>query len=319
MTILLDNNELNGFPLLVYPSKKNAKSDELKEWMATPENDLIKLLNIHGAILFRGFDVCETGQFEAICETGTPDLVDYTGGGSPRTHIAGKIYTSTEYPPSLHIPLHCEATYFQKPPEFIWLHCVTPPLVDGETPIGDMHKVLEQLDQELITQFNEKNVCYLYNLHDGNNFGRGWRETFGTHDPKYVEKWLEEHSSSWHWSDDGSLHAEFVAPGLRRHTRSGLPTWGNQAVNWHVEHLPPKLADSIKRLYKSQLHYPKHALFGDGSFIPNEAILHIRTVLEKNEITFSWQQGDILLCDNQRIAHGRQPFKGERRILVALS
>jgi len=269
--------------------------------------------------LFRGFQICGIEQFESICEIATPGLVSYTGGGSPRTHIAGKVYTSTEYPPSLHIPLHCEATYFQEPPNYIWLHCVAPPLDGGETPIGDMHKVLKRLDPTIVEQFKEKNVRYLYNLHNGNGFGRGWRETFGTDEPKHVEKWLEKHASNWYWHEDGALHAEFLAPGLRQHPKSGLTVWGNQAVNWHIGHLPARLTNGIKRLYKSELHYPKHALYGDSSTIPDEAIAHIQSVLENSEVTFTWQQGDLLLCDNHRIAHGRRAFKGERRILVALS
>jgi alpha-ketoglutarate-dependent taurine dioxygenase len=34
---------------------------------------------------------------------------------------------------------------------------------------------------------------------------------------------------------------------------------------------------------------------------------------------FPWQKGDIISLDNMRTAHARMPFKGERRIAVAMA
>ena len=34
---------------------------------------------------------------------------------------------------------------------------------------------------------------------------------------------------------------------------------------------------------------------------------------------FPWEEGDVALYDNMRIAHGRQPFQGERLTLVAMA
>jgi hypothetical protein len=32
-----------------------------------------------------------------------------------------------------------------------------------------------------------------------------------------------------------------------------------------------------------------------------------------------WVAGDVLLIDNVLVAHGRRPFEGSRRVLVAMS
>ena len=56
----------------------------------------------------------------------------------------------------------------------------------------------------------------------------------------------------------------------------------------------------------------------DGSPIPDE---HMQTILDdyaRLEVSFPWQKGDVVLVDNVLVAHGRNPFRGKRKILVAL-
>ena len=44
----------------------------------------------------------------------------------------------------------------------------------------------------------------------------------------------------------------------------------------------------------------------------------ILRVYDELEVSFPWHRGDVLLVDNLLAAHGRNPFAGERKILVAL-
>lgn len=314
----LDHETLSGFPAVVTP-KGGRHARDLVELLTTHAESIPDLLDAHGALLFRGFDVRGAADFEPVCEAGTPGLLHYTGGGSIRSHVAGKVYTSTEYSPDQHILLHCESTYFQSPPRFIWLHCEHPPTAAGETPIGDMGRVLARLDPAVVERFAEKGVRYSYNLHDGKGFGRGWREAFGTDDRGWVESWLERQGAEYFWREDGALHMDLDAPALRTHDRTGEQVWGNQAVNWHIASLAERTVASLRRLYGGDDHLPKHATFGDGTPIADADVRHIIDVLRSQETAFPWQRGDVLLCDNQRIAHGRRPFAGERRVLVALA
>ena len=63
---------------------------------------------------------------------------------------------------------------------------------------------------------------------------------------------------------------------------------------------------------------PRNCYYGDGSPIADSAMQHILGVYDDLEVSFRWQQGDILLIDNVLTAHCRNPFVGDRRILVAL-
>lgn len=190
----------------------NESAITLSKWLTNAGDDLPDLLHKNGAILFRGFGVTSAAAFEAVCRSGTPDLTDYTGGGSPRTHVAGKVYTSTEYAADQYIPLHCEYTYFPEVPPYIWFNCEQAPESGGETPIGDMQHVRKKLDPELVNRFETRGVRYIYNLHGGNGFGRGWRESFGTDDQSAVEQWLDNIQTEYHWESDGTLHVELNSP-----------------------------------------------------------------------------------------------------------
>jgi alpha-ketoglutarate-dependent taurine dioxygenase len=41
-------------------------------------------------------------------------------------------------------------------------------------------------------------------------------------------------------------------------------------------------------------------------------------VVDKEEINVALEEGDLLLVDNFQVSHGREPWEGERRILVSM-
>jgi hypothetical protein len=63
---------------------------------------------------------------------------------------------------------------------------------------------------------------------------------------------------------------------------------------------------------------PRNATYGDGSPIPEDDLRQIRLAFDAEEVEFQWSPNDILLLDNMRVAHARNPYKGKRRILAAM-
>ncbi len=63
---------------------------------------------------------------------------------------------------------------------------------------------------------------------------------------------------------------------------------------------------------------PRNVYFGDGSPIPDEVVEEVLAVYRRLAVEFTWQEGDVILLDNMLTAHARNPFTGERRIVVAM-
>jgi alpha-ketoglutarate-dependent taurine dioxygenase len=36
-------------------------------------------------------------------------------------------------------------------------------------------------------------------------------------------------------------------------------------------------------------------------------------------VSFPWREGDVLMNDNMLVAHARNPYQGERKIVVAMA
>lgn len=56
----------------------------------------------------------------------------------------------------------------------------------------------------------------------------------------------------------------------------------------------------------------------DPPYIAVEDLQAVRQAYHARELLFQWRRNDVLLLDNILAAHGRKPFTGERRILVAM-
>src|SRR5262245_42497713 len=107
-TSLFGNEKL---PLVLTP-KGNASRGEFLEFLTSERQLLRRQLREHGGLLFRGWPVSGAQDFsDAVDALGTGKSVNYIGGDSPRRKVTGSVYTSTEAPPAVKIPLHNEMSF----------------------------------------------------------------------------------------------------------------------------------------------------------------------------------------------------------------
>jgi Taurine catabolism dioxygenase TauD, TfdA family len=277
-------------------------------------------LHSYGAVLFRGFNISGQLAFESVVELMREHLMDYVDGNSPRTKLGSGIYTSTEYPPDFFISLHNELSYSAQWPAKLFFCCVLAPVEGGETPLVDSRSLLRQLPKYLVEEFRGRQVKYIRNLHSGKGFGPSWQQTFETTDPVHVENYARSSGIDIQWNIDGSVRLSCVRQATTFHPITGEEVWFNQADQFHISTHPKSVYKSIMSVYEGREYLlPQNATFGDDTPIPLEYLETIRTQTRQLLALFRWHVGDLLMVDNVLTAHGRMPYKGPRKILVAMA
>lgn len=308
-----------ALPVVVETNPDDGAADaaRLLAWATDNRAWIEDTLLQHGGVLVRGFAVTGAADLQRFCDLFGRERRRYVGGDSPRTSVGDGIYTSTEYPSHLEIPMHNEMSYASQWPEKIFFLCVQAAAEGGETPIGDSRRILEAIDPEVRQRFVDRQVRYVRNLHGGWGLGKSWQQTFETSDRSAVEQHCRNAGIECEWRDD-SLRVSQCRPAITTHPRTGEQVWFNQADLWHVSSLGPRKAASMLKMMAEE-DLPQHAYFGDGSPIEPADVEAVRGAYRQVEVKFPWVPGDLLVLDNVLVAHGRKPFKGERTILAALT
>lgn len=306
-----------SLPVALEPDTRRGSLDAALDRIAAARESLDTLVERYGAVLLRGLIPAETGAFDAALKVLAPDLKPYTEGQSQRSRVEGRIYTSTEYPPDQEIVLHNELSYTREPPRRLFFFCLLPPETGGETPIVDCRRLHAVLDPDVRDPLVERGVRYVKNMHGGTGFGKSWQDHFETDDRDVVGSYLHAAEVEHRWGEDDSLWTSQARPAAVPHPVTGETVWFNQADLWHWSALGTRGASLLRVMGPDRL--PTNACYGDGEAIPVEHMDATRETRWREAARFPWEAGDLLVLDNHLVAHGRRPFTGERRILVAMA
>lgn len=319
-TGLLDPERSVPFVVEYESDNGRPESGLLSSWYKD-NTDLIeqKLLE-HGAILFRGFDINTPGSFARLTRSIAPGLADCLDDNGPRTKITSGIYTSTEYPAEYQLSMHSEYAYSHKFPARLYFCCVVEPGQGGATPLADNRRILKKLDPAIVEEFKTKRIKYVRNLHASSGFGLSWQTAFQTTDRSVVEKYCRDMSIDYEWKADGGLRLENIFDSVITHPRTGEEVWFNQAPQFHPSDYPKHIFESLIDSYRDNEHeLPQTSFFGDDSPIDVDALKHIRETMFSEATVSPWRQGDVVMIDNVLVCHGRMPYSGPRKILLAMT
>jgi alpha-ketoglutarate-dependent taurine dioxygenase len=313
------------FPLVVEATVPLSDQKSFMDLVRENNKELKELLLKEGVILFRNWPITKVEDFAAMIEaTDHGSAIDYIGGDSPRNKVLGNIYTSTEAPPSLKIPLHNELSFVKNYPSHIYFYCETAPIDRGETIIGDARRIYQSIDQKVREKFVEKGLRYVsryyYKSNYANKAHKTWINVFETEDKREVEKKCIANEFEYKWMKNDWLEISQVRPAVMDHPHTKEKIWFNQV---HLYDFNPKFLGwryylATKHVYRknTKLH---DVYYADGSEIARHDLYHIMDMLDKNTVKFPWKKGDIMMLDNILAMHGRAAFSGKRRVLTAMT
>lgn len=293
-----------------------AQGIDIARWYGDHEQQISSDLDTHGAVLLRGFRVSGPSEFQQFVQAAIPATAAYIEGATPRTQLQKGIYTSTEFPADQEIAPHNELSYVLQPPARITFCCLVAPKQGGQTQLVDVGRVHARVAPELIREFETRGGWLLRRNYDG-HFGPTVHKAFGVESLEEIEAYCRHADIRLEVGAGGRLATEQVRPVVHRHPRTGAPVWFNHVAFWHPSSLCAAVRTRFDEMFAVR-DFPYSTWFGDGTPIADAQIASLRQAYSDEEVKFDWRAGDVLLLDNWRVAHGRKPFSGERKVIVAM-
>ena len=308
---LLDVDLQPGKP----PMLRTEASGDAARWVAEHRDALRAAVVEHGALLVRGLrlrDVAETGT--VFRQLGT--LMSETETFAPRRRYADGVYSASKWPPNQPMCLHHELSYALEFPSLIAFACLVAPVAEGATPVADSPAVLHALPADLIARFER--VGWLLHRSYNDEIGASFAEAFGTDDRPAVERYCRANAIRFEWQPDGTLRTWQRRSAVVRHPITGQRCWFNQIAFLNEWTMEPEVREYLVDVYGED-GLPFNTRFGDGEPIGPDVVQAINEAYAANTARERWQAGDLLLVDNVRTAHGREPFDGPRDVVVAMA
>lgn len=298
-----------AFPLVITAAGPGLS---LSAWTTTHRALFDQKLAVHGAVLFRGFQVNTVEKFEQFIQSFNAAPLEYRQRSSPRYAVGRNIYHSTTHPPDQFINMHSENSYARQWPLKIVFCCIQPAIEQGETPIADNRKVLSGLSEATRNKFARHGVRYIRHISEG--MGLSWQEVFQTTNREQVEQECRDTGMNYFWLEENSLVLTWRHEAIHRHPVTDEQVWFNHAFFFNEF----ALDEETRAAFTAQEELPFNTSYGDGSPISQEEIREISAAYAQAAVQFPWEKGDVLFLDNMLMSHGRSPYKGDRQIIVSL-
>ena len=289
-------------------------------WAAGHRAALRGVVAEHGAVLVRGLGLRDAGQVAGVVRglVGEPmaERAALLENFAPRDDRGDGVYSATRWPANQPMCMHHELSYRLECPGTMLLACLVPPASGGTTGLADGPTVLEALPAPLVERFEREGWLLARSYND--EIGAPWAEAFGTGDRGAVEAYCRANAIEIEWLPDGGLRTRQRRPAVVRHPGSGRRCWFNQIAFLNEWTLDPEVREYLVDVYGAD-GLPFTTRFGDGSPIGEDVVALLNQVYERHAVREPWQAGDLMVVDNVRTAHSREPYTGPREVLVALA
>ncbi len=300
-------------PLILTPATDGV---DLAEWVRANKAELHQKLFRHGGFLYRGFNLRSAEDFERVVAAFCDEVYGEYGDLPREKGIPSRVYHSTWYPNDKSILFHQEMSHFTTFARKINFFSLIVAKQGGCSPIVDCRLVYKALHPKIRQMFEEKGLTYVRNFSPGIDVP--WQTFFRTEDKAKVEEHCRRNRIEFEWTHGGEwLRLRQHVRAVATHYATGEKIFFNQVQLHHISCLDQDTRTSLLSILDKE-DFPRSVYFGDGTEIPDSFMEHIGETYEKFAVRFQWQAYDMVTLDNMICAHARDPFEGERKILVAL-
>jgi alpha-ketoglutarate-dependent taurine dioxygenase len=310
-TVLLDLDLQPGKP----PMLRAEATGDPARWVAECRDALRAAVAEHGSLLVRGLGLRDAAEAGAVFRQ-LGSLMTETEAFAPRRSYGHGVYSSSKWPPNQQMCMHHELSYALEFPSLVLFACLAAPTDRGATPVADSPTVLRALPSGLVERFERVGWLLIRNYND--DIGASVAEAFGTDDRHAIERYCGANAITFEWQPDGGLRTWQRRNAVIAHPLTGRRCWFNQIAFLNQWTIDPEVREYLMDVYGED-GLPFNTCFGNGDPIGADVVQAINEVYEAHTARERWQAGDLMLVDNVRTAHGREPFEGPREVLVAMA
>ena len=285
-------------------------------WAAAHRNKLRTMVAVHGSVLVRGLGLHDAAQTGAVFRRLAASLMPEREAFAPRLSYPGGVYSATPWPPNQQMCMHHELSYKLEFPGLMLFACLTAPASGGATTVSDSPTVLGALPADLVQRFEREGWMLVRNYNE--DFGASVEEAFGTGDRGQIERYCRANATEFEWQSDGTLRTWQRRSAVVRHPVTRQRCWFNQIAFLNERTMDPEVRDYLADLYGED-GLPFTTRFGNGDPIGEDIVELLNQTYEVCTKREPWQAGDLLLVDNIRTAHSREPYEGAREVLAGLA
>jgi alpha-ketoglutarate-dependent taurine dioxygenase len=290
--------------------------DGAAAWAAEHRTALRAAVGEHGALLVRGLGLRDAGEAGAVFSRLADGLMTEQESFAPREAYSDGVYSSTKWPANQPMCMHHELSYLLEPPTLMLFACLRAPASGGATAVADAPTVLDALPADLVERFQREGWLLTRTYND--EIGASIEEVFGTGDRAAVEAYCRAHAIEFDWQPDGTLRTRQRRSAVVAHPVTGRRCWFNQVAFLNEWTLAPEVREYLVDIYGDD-GLPFNTRFGNGDPIGEDVVALLNEVYEAATLREPWQAGDLMLVDNVRTAHSREPFEGTREVVVAMA
>lgn len=158
---------------------------------------------------------------------------------------------------------------------------------------------------------------WLLTRHYHAGVGQSLESAFGSTDRSSIAAYCDHNLIGPRWLDDGLLRTVQRRTAILRHPVTGEESLFGHMSFWSRWSLAPEIQDILRTAYGDE-RLPFDTRYGDGQPMPEAEMVALNETYARCACQEPWRVGDVLLVDNVLACHGREPFRGSRRIAVAM-